>query len=77
MSIYIYIYIYKTIVINPKRYTGIDWYPKYIVLLANRYSIRYDIDSLAIAIQSSFGSTIKNLLVINSLKPINLWLYSK
>ena len=32
-NIYIYIYIYK-IVVNPKRYTGIDWYPKYIVPLA-------------------------------------------
>ena len=29
---YIYIYIYK-IAVNPKQYTGIDWYPKYIVPL--------------------------------------------
>ena len=28
--VYIYIYIYK-IAVNLKRYTGIDWYPKYIV----------------------------------------------
>ena len=30
---HIYIYIYK-IAVNPKQYTGIDQYPKYIVLLA-------------------------------------------
>ena len=29
-----YIYIYKIIAINPKRYTGNDRYPKYIVPLA-------------------------------------------
>ena len=32
--IYIYIYKYKKIAVNLKRYTGIDWYPKYIVPLA-------------------------------------------
>ena len=34
MSIYIYIDKYKIIVINLKRYTGIDRYPKEIVPLA-------------------------------------------
>ena len=35
MSVCVYIYniIYK-IMVNPKRYIGIDWYSKYIVLLA-------------------------------------------
>ena len=37
----IYIYIY--IAVNPKRYTGIDRYPKYIVSLAKsiQSSVRY------------------------------------
>ena len=34
IHIYIYIYKYKKIVVNPKWYTDVDWYPKYIVLLA-------------------------------------------
>ena len=40
--IHIYIYIYK-IAVNSKRYTGIDWYPKYIVPLAKSVqpSVRY------------------------------------
>ena len=39
---YIYIYIYK-IAVNPKRYTGIDRYPKYIVPVAKpvRPPVRY------------------------------------
>ena len=40
--IHIYIYIYK-IAVNPKRYTGIDRYPKYIVPVAKpvRPPVRY------------------------------------
>ena len=32
--IYLFIYKYKKIAVNPKRYTDIDRYPKYIVSLA-------------------------------------------
>ena len=42
----IYIYIYK-IVVNPKRYTHIDWYQNISFHWLNRYSIRYEINFLS------------------------------
>ena len=46
---YIYIYInIKKIAVNPKRYTGIDRYPKYIGPVAKPVRLRYGIDILAL-----------------------------
>ena len=42
---YIYIYI---IMVNPKRYTGIDRYRNISFHWSNRYSLRYEIDSLGL-----------------------------
>ena len=62
---YIYIYIYK-ITVNPKRYTGIDRYPKYIVPVAKPVRPPDGIDILAYELNSAakypFSSCSSNLL---------------